>query len=1226
MKYIQYSALILLCITSIAYGMDTTYPTTANSSDALYVHVPNEKQQLVSTFLPKIAWQKIIALSSCKNMLRLVNQYLSGLASWSNREALIEQDSLYLTLQDAEKIAFELVEKDDVQKTKRVLQYLKKRFAIKEVGLSFCGASIMHYAKSNGMQKLLSRAHQFQAMSTKQYHAPLIQAARIGDEKELEKQLLILHDQDRLYQQGSQQSIQLGQDIYDAFMHAVVHGHSSCVNTLLKYMAYDDEKADALWKANHAGNVACVELLLKKDLVDIYGRSKSTLLTIAARYGRTYLVQLLLQNGADQLLKNDIGFRALDYALCNQHAEIIELLKQDLIAKNRPEVYDAALQNAHWYRACIEGDVKSIEHAVAQEKQLATISLRGKQTLLHVAAEHGHRALIEPLIKAGIALDCQDDFGYRPLIHAVANGHLEVVKILHAMGARLQSVDKAELSPLEIAVRSNQLPIAQYLVAHGAKVADEIDAHGNTLLHRAVKRKNVTAAMIGWLVEQGVLIDQLNNGPVPSTAFFQACADGHVVAVRELIKRGANQVLGEAPPFNIACWKGNAAVVQFLIEHGADINQETENCGKGFKTPLHSAIFGKQDKVVNILLAAGAQVTDDMIALAAREKNCEIEQLLHHKMHMAASMPSHLCLPNEVWEKIIALSSCKNMLRRANKYLYTFASWANRESLVNYTPLYVSETNLIPMIVEQFEKNNGYVAASLLKYVSTILKKDPATIAYGSNKTIWHCAKTDAMQNLLRVYGKKPAKFLDATHPLVEAAYAGNATTLNQLLLSIKPALESAEGSPDKQYAQELINDAACHAAGRGHRSCLALLIPYIAPVERPLVLFNAVNHCQIACVELLLEEKFPINVTQQGCAPALIIAATNGNPYLVELLLKHGADPLIQNERGKRALGFALANKHTEIVNLLTKHMKDLSQDTAILANTVFHALEREDTAVIEQALKDNPAIHTLEVGGKTRLLHAAAAKDNTAIMELLINAGADVNCVDGNGLTPLLCAMLFGKLPAVQMLHQKGADLNYVVQNNLSLLNFAVKHLPILHYFVDHGVEVKQLNADGANMLHAVIAIGLTPGPTSSIPDTIDYLVQQGVAVNHQAAGIDNRTPLAFACQSGNLAAAKQLVARGADIELGSTIGSPLIHACGCGAVEIVRYLIEIKAQFDTPLPNPVFKSPIYYAVEGDHFEVVSLLLEHGVRITDDLIAFAHARKKYDMEQFLKAKRDGV
>jgi ankyrin repeat protein len=60
-------------------------------------------------------------------------------------------------------------------------------------------------------------------------------------------------------------------------------------------------------------------------------------------------------------------------------------------------------------------------------------------------------------------------------------------------------------------------------------------------------------------------------------------------------------MLGEAP-IHIAAWKGTSEDLQWLIEHGADIQQR----GEFEMTPLHYAFMGGHRRNIEVLLQAGA--------------------------------------------------------------------------------------------------------------------------------------------------------------------------------------------------------------------------------------------------------------------------------------------------------------------------------------------------------------------------------------------------------------------------------------------------------------------------------------------------------------------------------------------------------------------------------------------------------------------------------------------
>lgn len=92
-------------------------------------------------------------------------------------------------------------------------------------------------------------------------------------------------------------------------------------------------------------------------------------------------------------------------------------------------------------------------------------------------------------------------------------------------------------------------------------------------------------------------------------SLIQWCAyHGDVSAIRFLVSRGASlQELGSNLDLNGAVFHGHKELCEFVIEHGADINQPLPDTGE---TPLHSA-FCKTDHtvynpVLKVLLAHGA--------------------------------------------------------------------------------------------------------------------------------------------------------------------------------------------------------------------------------------------------------------------------------------------------------------------------------------------------------------------------------------------------------------------------------------------------------------------------------------------------------------------------------------------------------------------------------------------------------------------------------------------
>ena len=116
-------------------------------------------------------------------------------------------------------------------------------------------------------------------------------------------------------------------------MLAVKEGQNEAVRVLFDYhdkkLDRDAEGNTLLFSAAMNGREDTLRFLLKKDKEEINSKNNEgkTALIIAAEYGYTKIVEILLHNGADAALKSKEGKTALDYAKKWKHKEIIIILK-----------------------------------------------------------------------------------------------------------------------------------------------------------------------------------------------------------------------------------------------------------------------------------------------------------------------------------------------------------------------------------------------------------------------------------------------------------------------------------------------------------------------------------------------------------------------------------------------------------------------------------------------------------------------------------------------------------------------------------------------------------------------------------------------------------------------------------------------------------------------------------------------------------------------------------
>jgi len=197
------------------------------------------------------------------------------------------------------------------------------------------------------------------------------------------------------------------------------------------------------------------------------------------------------------------------------------------------------------------------------------------------------------------------------------------------------------------------------------------------------------------------------------------------------------------------------------------------------------------------------------------------------------------------------------------------------------------------------------------------------------------------------------------------------------------------------------------------------------------------------------------------GGGTGLHAAAGRGHADVVRVLLAHGADPNARDEGDNAyALHFAAGAGHLEIVRALLDaggdvhgvgdvHQGDVIGWAAHPGNEpvislllergaqhhIFSAIALDDQQLVKRLVAENREClarrRSRFENGQTPLHAALALPDGLsgppakhAMLELLIELGADVNAKDNQGRTPLAVAMLRGDREAMRLLKTAGAE----------------------------------------------------------------------------------------------------------------------------------------------------------------------------------------------------------
>lgn len=301
----------------------------------------------------------------------------------------------------------------------------------------------------------------------------------------------------------------------------------------------------------------------------------------------------------------------------------------------------------------------------------------------------------------------------------------------------------------------------------------------------------------------------------------------------------------------------------------------------------------------------------------------------------------------------------------------------------------------------------------------------------------------------------------------------------------------------------------------------------------------------------------------------------------------------------------------------------------------------------VIRKLIKEGVLVNQIKFSDSFTCLHLACENGDHNLVQLLIDAGADVEECTGTGFAPIQIACLRGHIDIVRILMDNKANVNkdrggitalYIAsQNNhkevVSFLlekcgaNIEIADLETgftpLHIAAKHGHTeiVGKLIKHNAGVIHKTTLKGSTAfyfACEEGHTDTVQLFINAGVNVNEAINGI---TPLYAACEEGRKDTVKLLIENGANTKL---YGSSILHmVCAEGKIAIARLLIkEMQILSPCELDKDRF-TPLHLACKSGQKEIIEFLVkECGVEIfkhaVDGITPF-HAACEQDNDEII-------
>jgi uncharacterized protein len=197
---------------------------------------------------------------------------------------------------------------------------------------------------------------------------------------------------------------------------------------------------------------------------------------------------------------------------------------------------------------------------------------------------------------------------------------------------------------------------------------------------------------------------------------------------------------------------------------------------------------------------------------------------------------------------------------------------------------------------------------------------------------------------------------------------------------------------------------------------------------EQVKLLWMASEENDVATLQKLLKEGVDIEANDKRGRTALMIATHAQNVEAAKVLIDGGANVNALDDMHDSPFLYAGASGYTEIVSYCLRHGADFTVFNRYNGTALIPACERGHVETVKELLqrKDFPIDHVNRLGW-TALLEAIILSNggpaHIQIVQLLINAGCNVNIADKDGITPLTHARKKKFTQIVAILEKAGA-----------------------------------------------------------------------------------------------------------------------------------------------------------------------------------------------------------
>ncbi|KAI9929354.1 hypothetical protein MW887_000822 [Aspergillus wentii] len=335
------------------------------------------------------------------------------------------------------------------------------------------------------------------------------------------------------------------------------------------------------------------------------GFTKPPLIYLAAFHGRTEVVKLLLDQGANPNTKYYNGTPVISHAIRSDKEETVRAFLDsgkyiDLEARgkynmtplaiaarlHKPSILKMLLASGRVdveaedeygatpvILAAITGNAEIVAMLAERNADLQVVPRRGR-TALSYAARFGHLEVIEFLCNKGVDPNIRNHDSRTPLFTASKYGRLEAIRLLIAKGADPNAKDLSGNRPILLATKRLHQEATKLLIEYGAECKVCNDRGQSTLFFAA---RLADTKFMDFVIEKGFDINTRDRDGRTALHLATGCGD----------KRMATRLLEKKADIN-AVDQGNMTalhyavryctkMVKFLLKNGIDQEIRDQN-------------------------------------------------------------------------------------------------------------------------------------------------------------------------------------------------------------------------------------------------------------------------------------------------------------------------------------------------------------------------------------------------------------------------------------------------------------------------------------------------------------------------------------------------------------------------------------------------------------------------------------------------------------------------